>query len=54
MRVTYFMLSVFAFVFAWLTAAYLRPVPTSSYEHAKSAPVAAVTIETKEIAAIVD
>lgn len=36
MKITHFMLTVSAVIFAWLTAAYLRPVPSSSYEHAST------------------
>lgn len=33
------MLTVSAFIFLWLTAAYIRPVPASSYEYATVIPV---------------
>lgn len=48
MKITHFMLTVSAVIFAWLTAAYLRPVPSSSYEHA-STPFAYDTMTPSEL-----
>ena len=36
MKITHLMLIVTVVVFAWLTTSYVRPVPASSYEHAKA------------------
>jgi len=40
MKITHLMLLVTGVVFAWLTIAYIRPVPASSYEHAKESFIA--------------